>query len=141
MHKADSLPPSCAIVTKSGNLNFLEPSGSVQVCNGTALPLFYYNNKQYIKRHDKVCAQLQFNICKEIGVKLDNESWYDYVHSDQQKSIGLKFSKSRTGSHVTYSCHHNLNLLLSPYLCIRGISLSSIHYNQSHRVYINRKQK
>jgi len=29
------------------------------------------------------------------------------VHSDEQKSIGLKFSKSRTGIHVTYSCHHN----------------------------------
>ena len=28
------------------------------------------------------------------------------VHSVEQKSIGLKFSKSRTGSHVTYSCHH-----------------------------------
>ena len=35
MHKADNLPPSCAVVTKSGNLNFLEPSGSVQACNGT----------------------------------------------------------------------------------------------------------
>jgi len=27
--KADDLPPSCAVVTKSGNLNFLEPSGPV----------------------------------------------------------------------------------------------------------------
>ena len=34
-----TLPPSCAVVTKSGNLNFLEPSGDVQACNGTALPL------------------------------------------------------------------------------------------------------
>ena len=34
MHKADNLPPSCAVVMKSGSLNFLEPSG-----NGTALPL------------------------------------------------------------------------------------------------------
>jgi len=25
---------------KSGNLNFLEPSGPLQACNGTALPLF-----------------------------------------------------------------------------------------------------
>ena len=33
------LPPSCAVVMKSGNLNFLEPSGSLQACNGTALPL------------------------------------------------------------------------------------------------------
>jgi len=39
VHKADNLPPSCAIVTKSGNLNFLEPSGPVQACNGTVLPL------------------------------------------------------------------------------------------------------
>jgi hypothetical protein len=27
--------------------------------------------EQYIKRHDKVCAQLHFNICKETGVKLE----------------------------------------------------------------------
>ena len=31
-------------------------------------------------------------------------------------------------------------VLLSPYLRIRAISLSSIHYNQPHRVYINRRQ-
>ena len=37
--KADNLPPSCAVVTKSGNLNFLEPFGPVQACNGTVLPL------------------------------------------------------------------------------------------------------
>jgi len=28
------------IVLKSGSLKFLEPSGSVQVCNGIALPLY-----------------------------------------------------------------------------------------------------
>ena len=38
MRKADNLPPSCAVVTKSGNLNFLEPSGPFQACNGTDLP-------------------------------------------------------------------------------------------------------
>ena len=31
-----TLPPSCAVVMKSGNLNFLEPSGPLQDCNGTA---------------------------------------------------------------------------------------------------------
>jgi len=25
--------------------------------------------EQYIKRHDRVCVQLHFNICKDIGVK------------------------------------------------------------------------
>ena len=33
-----TLPPPCPVVTKSGNLNFLEPSRPVQACNGTALP-------------------------------------------------------------------------------------------------------
>ena len=28
---------------KSGNLNFLEPSGPLQACNGTALPLPFYS--------------------------------------------------------------------------------------------------
>jgi hypothetical protein len=32
-------------------------------------------------------------------------------------------------------------VLLSPYLRLRGVSLSSIHYNQSHRVYMNRRQQ
>jgi len=36
-----TLPPSCAVVTKSGNLNFRESSGPVQDSNGTALPLLY----------------------------------------------------------------------------------------------------
>jgi hypothetical protein len=34
-----TLPPSCAIFMKSGNLNFLEPSGPLQACMGTALPI------------------------------------------------------------------------------------------------------
>jgi len=38
VRKAGNLPPSCTVVTKSGNLNFLEPAGRVKACNGTALP-------------------------------------------------------------------------------------------------------
>ena len=34
-----TLPQSCAVVTKSGSLNFLEPSGPLQACNGTDIPL------------------------------------------------------------------------------------------------------
>ena len=39
MLEADNLPPSCAVVTNSGNLHFLEPCGPVQACNGTAFTL------------------------------------------------------------------------------------------------------
>jgi len=35
--------------------------------------------EQYIKRHDRVCAHLHFNIWKEIRVKLNNKHWYDHV--------------------------------------------------------------
>jgi len=40
VRKADNLPPSCAAVTKSVSLKFLEPSRPVQACNGTALPFY-----------------------------------------------------------------------------------------------------
>jgi len=38
VRKADELLPYCAVVTKSGNLDVLEPSGPLRACNGTVLP-------------------------------------------------------------------------------------------------------
>jgi len=35
--------------------------------------------EQYVKKHDGMCAQLHFYICKAIGVQLDNERRYDHV--------------------------------------------------------------
>ena len=43
MHKADNLPPSCADVMKSGNLNFLEPSGPVM-----GLIYLYISNEKVV---------------------------------------------------------------------------------------------
>ena len=45
----------CAVVTKSGSLNFLLPSGPVQACNGTALPFFYI----FLKYVINVCGFLK----------------------------------------------------------------------------------
>ena len=39
MHEADNLPPYCAVVKKSGSLNFLEPLWAYTACYGSALPL------------------------------------------------------------------------------------------------------
>jgi len=61
-----------------------------------------------------------------------------HVHSVEQKSIGLIFRTSRSGSDVRYSAIIIRVVLLSPYLRIRGVSVSSIHYNH---VYINRRQQ
>ena len=47
--KVTTLPPSCVVVMISGNLNFLEPSGSLQACNGRPLPLNQQFNINFIK--------------------------------------------------------------------------------------------
>jgi hypothetical protein len=44
---------------KSGNLNFLEPSGPLQACNGTAL------NREKRKRERKAKKKGQLKKCKE----------------------------------------------------------------------------
>jgi len=58
-----NLPPSCAVVMKSGNLNFLEPSGPLQACNGTAFPYLYtVNTQQYITELIYCCVLTVYNI-------------------------------------------------------------------------------
>jgi hypothetical protein len=46
--------------------------------------------EQYIKTHDRVCAQLHFNICKKTGVKLDKKHWYERVPKSVETSQGGK---------------------------------------------------
>ena len=40
--------------------------------------------------HDRVCAQLHFNICKEAGVQLDKKHWYEHVLKSVETSRGGK---------------------------------------------------
>jgi len=35
--------------------------------------------EEYVKWHDKMSAQIHFDICKEIGVQLDKKHWYEHV--------------------------------------------------------------
>ena len=50
--------------------------------------------EQYIKRHDRVCAQLHFNICKETGLQLDKNHWYEHVPKSVERSQGGKVTIS-----------------------------------------------
>jgi hypothetical protein len=54
-----------------------------------------------LTRQDKITNKMHMSVC------IRTRSFHFFVHSVQQKSIGLKFSKSRTESDVRYSCHHN----------------------------------
>jgi hypothetical protein len=42
------------------------------------------------KKHDRVSAQLHFNICKETGVQLDRQQWYEHVPKSVVTSQGGK---------------------------------------------------
>jgi len=44
--------------------------------------------EQYIKRHERVSAQLRFNICGETGVQLDKKHWYEHVPKSVETSQG-----------------------------------------------------
>jgi len=50
-----------------------------------------FAKEQYIKRHNTVCAQLHFSICKEIRVKLDKKKHrYDHVPNSVETSHEAK---------------------------------------------------
>ena len=74
-----TLPPSCAVVTKSGNLNILEPSGPLRPCNGTALPFFTFAslscnqvfNANSIIFADLTIAELRSPYCETNCMQLD----------------------------------------------------------------------
>ena len=64
-------------------------------------------NKNMTNRTDSKCRlSKQFDETVE-HISMANTGNRTVVHSVGQKFIGLKFSKSRTGSDVRYSCHHN----------------------------------
>jgi len=46
--------------------------------------------EQYVKRHDKMNAQIHFNIRKEIGVQLDKKHWYEHVPKSVVKKHGTR---------------------------------------------------
>jgi len=65
---------------KSGNLNFLDPSGPLQACNGTAFPLPYLAELPiqleifHIKVVEKIKTQILCMVTSKI--ELMREIWY-----------------------------------------------------------------
>ena len=48
--------------------------------------------EQHIKRHDRLCAQLHFNICKETRVQLDKKHWHEHLPESVETSQGGKIT-------------------------------------------------
>jgi len=71
-----------------GSKLLLTENNSVQVLK--IIIIIIMAKEQYIKRRDRVCAQLHFNICKETAVQLDKKQWYEHVPKSVETSQGGK---------------------------------------------------
>ena len=75
------LPPSCAVVMKFGNPNFLEPSGPLQACNGTDLPFYLLIYLlTYPMEHSPSWEANRFSASQEISHILWNPKVYYHIH-------------------------------------------------------------
>jgi len=84
-----TLPPSCAVVMKSGNLNFLEPSGPLQACNGdcftfAVIVLCCYSPPppQFIMPFEALLSTISYAACKINCMKCLRFSLVMSVHED-----------------------------------------------------------
>ena len=108
-----TLPPSCAVVMKSGNLNFLEPSGPLQACNGTALslPLPYMLAVTGIFR-DMKCRRRQY---RENKIEIETMSFesvqsFKYLGStvNQNNTIEEEFKERLIAGNRAYSANQKM---------------------------------
>ena len=92
-----ALPPSCAVFMKSGNLNFLEPFGPLQACNGTALPFFTCTRIfRYISRgcfvlYRKCIWFLMWNLLFEVALLAQHDADWSTETLWYQNTIILCF--------------------------------------------------
>ena len=93
-----TLPPFCAVVMKSGNLNFLEPSGPLHACNGIALPFTFLLNSGDVKHMSLVL----WNVTPYILV----ESYW--VFKECTAASSLKTEGASSAEMSVYAKLHNL---------------------------------
>ena len=107
-----TIPPSCAVVTQSGNLNFLEPSGPLQACNGTALPLCYDTWSALYS-----CPILmKFEYSRQFFLGKKNQISWKYVKLNGRTNLTKLFAFLRRGLksehvHGVYTSTHKTIIL------------------------------
>ena len=88
-----TLPPSCAVVMKSGSLNFLEPSGPIQACNGTAFTLYMYRVGEKSPYTDQYATIISF---ESLTYALVTCPVNPYMHLDAGHTNGCASMSSVT---------------------------------------------
>jgi len=114
VRKAYNLPPSCAFVTKSGKLNFLEPFGPVQACNGTALPLpFTSSLHMYVMC--KSCGSYLGASC--ISGNVTTSFLFEIMERDLLCLFSVTASRSGDSAELNLSLFLFLTLMLAASFC------------------------
>jgi len=78
------------------------------------------NDSSICHSMNNITGMREIASCWDLHHLTKVQRWYRYtianlnLYTVEQKSIGLKFSKSQTGSHVTYICHHNSSCFTFP---------------------------
>jgi len=96
-----TLPPSC-VVTKSGNLDFLEPSGPLRACNRAALPLPFTFD---------VCVTV-YHWYSNINSQLDATIILLLIFSISWTCFGRQFRPSSGALDCVYSLWYNAPAML-----------------------------
>ena len=113
-----TLPPSCAVVKKSGNLNFLEPSEPLQACNVTALPFTFIHSHSEDNIHsggqEIHFAELECLLQQRIT---DVQVYYR-VGLHNTKLLNVMYTKYSVIQISAYGCVHNRST------CILGLLYS-----------------
>ena len=77
-----TLLKSCAVVTKFGNHNSLEPSGPLQACNGTALYIILFRNSFVFWLHIALILIIHFTLRHGLSnMPSDEYINYYYFHA------------------------------------------------------------
>ena len=114
-----TLPTSCEVVTKSRNLKFLETSGPLQACNGTALPLH---------RKCRLFATKRFKFVRSgISTKMPRGfMWHSLSHNFRsdiitswygQLIVSFSFTSNRVRQVFTWLVVHSRRHLFVSGLC------------------------
>ena len=104
------------------------PSFHLQYCSSICVNSEWKFRTEYYGAFYKVKYDVSFCISILYNLSNKNPSAWSFLSPEPEVTCGTVAIIIRV-------------VLLSSYLRIRKVSLSSIHYNQSHRVYINRRQQ
>jgi len=82
---------------KSGNLNFLEPSGPLQACNGTDLPLHLVGSNQ----HNSTICLVDTDISHAVSSHFTRVTKLDGLHILEKRGLQMIINGlSRNGTRI-----------------------------------------